>query len=304
MWVFSTHKVLSWDGGSGYPSGAARGYVMSQEESQENGATSLEAEILRRYTQQSEEPPSEAEPSITTANEEDEAESTEDDMQRGYKATDEIIVQEAPEEETLENQSSDDSDSRDTPGPPEEPTTVVDDETASGDEVEADFSYFDERPAPQMEPLRAPVAMPSSPEEVVATLRRLREDVGQISELSTEEENIVAAFALAFLKLMEPLTKALPVDISILPRELGFVEKANVVPKGDLVILHADGRMESLDLTEQDNRDLLITVVSDVMPRFNNLISQRRDKIEKRINFLSNVTKELQTIADSFETVG
>jgi hypothetical protein len=146
--------------------------------------------------------------------------------------------------------------------------------------------------------------MPASPEEVVETLRRLREDVGQISELSAEEENIVAAFALAFLKLMEPLTKALPVDVSVLPRELGLVERANVVPKGGLILLYADGRMESIDLTERDNRDLLITVVSDVMPRFNNLISQRRGKIEERITFLSSVTRELQTIADSFETVG
>jgi hypothetical protein len=62
--------------------------------------------------------------------------------------------------------------------------------------------------------------------------------------------------------------------------------------------------MESVDLTETKNRDLLIRVVIDVMPRFNNLISKRRSKIEERINFLSSVTKELQTIADSFETIG
>ncbi len=148
------------------------------------------------------------------------------------------------------------------------------------------------------------VAVPASPDAVVETLRRLREDVGQISELSSEEGSIVAAFSLAFLKLMEPLTKALPVDARVLPPELGAVEKANVLPKGDLVVLHRDGRMESVDLTDAENRDLLVTVVSDAMPRFNALVAQRRSKIENRINFLSSVTKELQSIADSLAEVG
>jgi len=161
-----------------------------------------------------------------------------------------------------------------------------------------------EMPGPAVQPSVPRVAVPASPDAVVETLRRLREDVGQISELSSEERSIVAAFSLAFLKLMEPLTKALPVDAQVLPPELGAVEKANVLPKGDLVVLHRDGRMESVDLTDAENRDLLVTVVSDALPRFNALVAQRRSKIENRINFLSSVTKELQSIADSLADVG
>ena len=161
-----------------------------------------------------------------------------------------------------------------------------------------------EVPGPAVQPSVPRVAVPASPDAVVETLRRLREDVGQISELSSEEGSIVAAFSLAFLKLMEPLTKALPVDAGVLPPEFGAVEKANVLPKGDLVVLHRDGRMESVDLTDAENRDLLVTVMSDAMPRFNALIAKRRSKIENRINFLSSVTKELQSIADSLVEVG
>jgi hypothetical protein len=151
---------------------------------------------------------------------------------------------------------------------------------------------------------RAMKALPSSPEEVIKTMRRLKEDVGQISELSSEEGNIVTAFSIAFLKLMEPLAKALPIDTSVLPLELGIIERANVLPKGELVVLYSDGRMESIDLAEAENRDLLVTVVSDAMPRFNRLISDRRTKIEKRIEFLSKVTQELQSIADSLAETG
>jgi len=143
-----------------------------------------------------------------------------------------------------------------------------------------------------------------SSEEVVDILRRLREDVGQISELSAEERNIVEAYALAFLKIMQPLTKTISVDPSILPREMGLVERANVIPQSELVILFDDGRMESFDLTAVENRDLLVAVIGNAMPRFNDLIAQQRSKIEKRIAFLSDVTRELQTIADSLAVVG
>ena len=264
---------------------------------------SLEEEILKRHAQKSEEPSSEAEPSPAAGDEGKETASLEDMILGGDATPDDPEESEAPEEDVLEKDTSEDQESVETAEPVEEPSPSRIEEVTPGEELAIDAPVI-ERPTPATEPRRDPPALPASPEEVVETLRRLREDVGQISELSSEEENIVAAFALAFLKLMEPLTKALPVDVSVLPRELGLVERANVVPKGDLVLLYADGRMESVDLTERDNRDLLITVVSDVMPRFNNLIAQRRGKIEERITFLSSVTRELQTIADSFEIVG
>ncbi len=276
---------------------------MFQGDSQEGGMVSLEEEILKRYAQKSEAPSSEAEPSSVAGGERKETASLEDMILGGDAASDGPEEREAPEEDILERYTSEDPEYVEAPEPVEEPSPSGDEVITPGEDLEIDALAI-ERPAPAMEPRRGPPAMPASPEEVVETLRRLREDIGQISELSSEEENIVAAFALSFLKLMEPLTKALPVDVSVLPRELGFVEKANVVPKGGLVILYADGRMESLDLTDKNNRDLLIAVVSDVMPRFNSLISQRRSKIEKRITFLSSVTKELQTIADFIEVVG
>ena len=151
---------------------------------------------------------------------------------------------------------------------------------------------------PKQKSSRAP------PEDVVATLKKLREDVGQIYEISSEEENIVIAFSLAFLKLMESLTRSLPVDVETLQGQLRNAERANILPKGELVVLFRDGRMESMDLTKPQNRDLLVDVVSDVLPKFNSLIGERRGRIEKRISFLADVTKELQNIADSITAVG
>ncbi|UCH57031.1 MAG: hypothetical protein JSV18_06760 [Candidatus Bathyarchaeota archaeon] len=282
---------------------------MSQGDSQESGSRSLEEEILRRSTQKKESP----EENQASTEAEEEASSLEAEILKRYtsngdepaEAEPKAVVKEDGTVSLEEGTPGEDTSGDESSGPEsDEPLEVDEADDASADEaLEPDVPQVSDVLV-QERSVRASTAMPTSPEEVVQTLRRLREDVGQISELSSEEGNIVAAFSLAFLKLMEPLTKALPVDASVLPPEMGLVERANVVPKGDLVVLLEDGRMESIDLKETENRDLLITVVSDVMPRFNRLISQRRNKIEKRIDFLSSVTKELQTIADSFVNVG
>jgi hypothetical protein len=287
---------------------------MSQGDSQDSGTSSLEESILERYSKSADPPkkeevnggPEEAPSSleeeilgrysdVTEENplpvkadelsEETAAGSQEEDILKRYSGSgseDDLEVDEAVQGAPVAplDEISDDPDSPELEEPPEE------------------------RPAPVVQARVPRAAMPTSPEEVVEALRQLREDVGQISELSSEEGSIVAAFSLAFLKLMEPLTKALPVDTGVLPPGLGDVDKANVLPKGDLVVLYRDGRMESIDLADAENRDLLVTVVSDVTPRFNALIAKRRGKIEKRITFLSSVTKELQSIADSMVEVG
>jgi hypothetical protein len=199
-------------------------------------------------------------------------------------------------EDDLEDQSLDES-SESGDETPEEVASDEDDSPEEEEELEG------EAEAPSSERGMTVTALPSSPEEAVESLKRLREDVGQISELSSEEGNLIRTFSLAFLKLMDPLAKNIPVDVEVLPRRLGRVERANIIPNGQLVLLHQNGRMESVNLVEMGNRDLLVTVVSDVLPKFKELVSERREKIEKRITFLSEITRELQNIADSFATV-
>ena len=309
---------------------------------QERAPASLEEQILRRYAARAAEPSPEDQPSpkeeeLEVDPPEEEApvdvESPEFESEEGIlheiEPKDEEPVEGAPEEIEAPGQELEEPDEG--PGEDElieeqapEEVEYAEDEAAplpGGEETAIDYEpeeYEDMgEAAPEEEPLEGsvelpdylepeppPLGIPSSSEEVVDTLRRLREDVGQISELSAEEGNIVEAYALAFLKIMQPLTKTITVDPSILPREMGLVERANVIPQSELVILFDDGRMESFDLTALENRDLLVAVIGNAMPRFNDLIAQQRSKIEKRIAFLSDVTRELQTIADSLAVVG
>lgn len=137
-------------------------------------------------------------------------------------------------------------------------------------------------------------------EELIASLKSLQDDIGQISELTSEEKRVVDVFFDSFLRLMQPLAKTISVSPEALPEELGNVIQANVDPKGNLMLLYQDGQVELKSLSEKTYRDLMICVIRDVMPKFKQLTSAHRRKIENRMEFLSSVTKEIQAISKTF----
>ena len=140
-------------------------------------------------------------------------------------------------------------------------------------------------------------------QELAAALKSMADDVGQISELASEEKLLVTEFFTSLLKLMQPLTTSMPVSTTALPAEIGNVVQACIDPTGHLVLVHEDGHMELKDLAEERNRDLMVMVIKDVMPKFKSLTSMQKRKIEKRIKFLSAVTNEIQKISGALTSL-
>jgi hypothetical protein len=140
-------------------------------------------------------------------------------------------------------------------------------------------------------------------QEIVESLKSAGEDIGQISELSNEEKLLVAQFFTSLLKLMQPLTPSIAVSNKVLPAELNEVTQAHVDPTGKLAMLFQDGHLELVDLSESKNRNLMMAVVGDVLPKFKSLTSQEKRKVENRIKFLSTLTKEIQKSADALHAV-
>jgi hypothetical protein len=313
MWVPTTHKVLSWYYAERISS-RSRVDRMSQasyddQVNVDDGVvssgkareSSLEEMILMRYASRLAEPPFEE---LPPKEEYEELPAYHEEPQEFAEPLLEMV-----EEETL---NPDIYEPEVTFAPEDEieayqPDVKVPDSyeevSIEVEEPEAYEPIVEEAPPPVEVVDAPPPKIPSSSDEVVENLRRLREDVGQISELSSEEGNIVGAFSAAFFQFMKPLAKTVPVDTSVLSSEFRGVERANVLPTGELVVLMADGRMQSIDLKETDKRDLLVLLINDVMPRFNSLVSDKREKIERRITFLADVTRELQTIAESFAMI-
>ncbi len=140
-------------------------------------------------------------------------------------------------------------------------------------------------------------------QELVESLKSVADDIGQISELTSEEKLLVAQFFISLMKLMQPLAPAMQVSVSALPAETGLIVQAHIDPTGHLALMHKDGHMELKNLEEEKNRELMIAVVEDVVPKFKSLTSAQKRKVENRIKFLTTVTKELQKIAEAFSSV-
>lgn len=153
---------------------------------------------------------------------------------------------------------------------------------------------------PQREKKAIPEMKEKSPEDHLKTLNDIREQAGQISELTAEENMLVKEFLAALLKIMKPLARTLPISTAILPKEWGEVSQANLDLTGQLLVLHPNGRMNSINLTEQRHRELLLKITYDIMPKLKRLVTSHRQKIEARVKFMSSITKELQNTAKAF----
>ncbi len=136
-------------------------------------------------------------------------------------------------------------------------------------------------------------------QELVESLKSTADDIGQISELSSEEKILVAQFFSSLLKLMQPLAPSIAVNQLALPAQLGDVVQAHIEPTGHLILMFEDGHLELKDLSEEKNRDLMTAVIGDVMPKFKNLTSQQKRKLENRIKLLSNITREIQKSSEA-----
>ena len=98
---------------------------------------------------------------------------------------------------------------------------------------------------------------------------------------------------------MQPLAPSISVTQLSLPAQFSDVVQAHVDPTGHLVLQFEDGHVELKNLSEEKNRDLMMAVVGDVVPKFKSLTSNQKRKLENRIKLLSSVTKEIQKSSDS-----
>jgi hypothetical protein len=154
---------------------------------------------------------------------------------------------------------------------------------------------------------KPPIEISATPEkkkqinlqEIVDSLKSTADDIGQISELTSEEKILVGQFFTSLLKLMQPLASSIAVNPTALPSQIAGANKANIDPTGHLVLQFDDGRIELRNLSEEKYRDLMMVVVEDVVPKFKSLTSQQKKKLENRIKMLSSITKEIQKSSEA-----
>ncbi len=117
-------------------------------------------------------------------------------------------------------------------------------------------------------------------DEIVQSFESVTQDIVQIGKLTTEEKTVFSQFLKSLKTHLEPLTKPIQVSTSIIPIDLGMVNQAYIKRTGHLELIFVDGRQALVDLSDPKNRDLMMAVIDDVMPKFEALIREIQE--EKR----------------------
>ena len=160
-------------------------------------------------------------------------------------------------------------------------------------------------PAPQASPSTTPQTIPTQPQTnedgTPESLTEMQENAGQISELVKEEENLVTEFFNLMFKILKPFSKTLEISVSSLPEHYREqVSKSYLYLTGQLVLVHKNGELEILNLTDQENHDVLVEITGEIMTKLKAVINTSKSKTEKRVKFLITITKELQKVAKVF----
>lgn len=108
-------------------------------------------------------------------------------------------------------------------------------------------------------------------EDVVSAIRNASVDVGHISSLLSDEEIVVGTLIEALRELEQPLTRV-PLDPSVLPVELGEADRAHVTPDGRIIVGYGDGGIGVIELSAEENRDLLVRTIDDMIPKLRDYI--------------------------------
>ena len=112
-------------------------------------------------------------------------------------------------------------------------------------------------------------------EEIMESFKNIGDDIQQIGKLNSEEKIILTQFLESLLRFMQPLKASIEVSTSVLPAGMGKVTKARMYATGVLVLTFEDERQELRDLSETKNRDLMIAVFGDIVPKLSSLTRQK-----------------------------
>jgi hypothetical protein len=129
-------------------------------------------------------------------------------------------------------------------------------------------------------------------EEVVSALRGAQEDVSLISALLSDEGAVVGMLLDALRVLEKPLSWV-SLDPGVFAAEPGDVEKARVTSEGEIIVSHGEGEIVLIDLSDVENRDLLVKAVEDIIPKMKKVIEEPPEIEEPIVEAPEPVVQEL-----------
>ncbi len=147
-------------------------------------------------------------------------------------------------------------------------------------------------------------------DEIAESFVAVQQDILQIGNLTSEEKVLASQCLDALTAYMRSLTKPVEVSTAVIPISLGLVSHAQINPMGHLLLTFSNGTSQIVDLIDVVNRDLMMAVVGDLLPKFEEIIQEiealklhklvveEAPKVEVPTMDLASLTPELTPIVE------
>ncbi len=131
--------------------------------------------------------------------------------------------------------------------------------------------------------------------EIVSTIKSISEESLQISEL-TEMERTYAAEVTGLLKqVIEPLNNTFHIKPTSLSKSDSSIQDVVLTPQGTVCVMHSHGTINSRPL-ESFSTEILLRIISEVIPEAKKLLVEKRQKITVRVGSLEKIAKEFRKL--------
>ena len=111
----------------------------------------------------------------------------------------------------------------------------------------------------------------TSAAEAVSHIKGAKEDVDLIVSLLADEGTVVEGLIKALTTSGFPVNR-IPLEPSAMPEELGEVEEVHLTSEGGLIVSLLDGQVDSFDLSQEENRGLLVSAMEDIVPKLHSVL--------------------------------
>jgi hypothetical protein len=131
--------------------------------------------------------------------------------------------------------------------------------------------------------------------EIVSTIKSIAEESLQISELSEMERTYSGEVAALLKQVIEPLNNTFHIKPTSLSKSDSSIQDVVLTPQGIVCIMHSHGTINSRPL-ESFSTEILLRVISEVIPEAKKLLVEKRQRITVRVGSLEKIAKEFRKL--------
>jgi hypothetical protein len=134
--------------------------------------------------------------------------------------------------------------------------------------------------------------------EITNSIRSLQEETQQISELVEMERSYAAEVSNQLKQIIMPLNSSYHIKPESISKNDSSISDAVLTPQGVVCVFYTSGNVVSRPL-ESITSEVLIRILSEVIPEAKILMNERRQKLSGRVMMLEKLSKEMRKVPTS-----